>query len=64
MKINEIKVGWGNALYLISYVYDDTGEVGLDYTTSLIEFKALLEYHETNTSAYQVFKVVRTKDEE
>jgi len=64
MKINEIKVGWGNTLYLISYVYDDTGEVGLDYTANLIEFKELLEYHETNTTSYQVFKVVRTKDEE
>lgn len=64
MEINKIKVGWGNTLYLISYVYDDTGEVGLDYTTNLIEFKALLEYHETNTTHYQVFKVVGTKDEE
>lgn len=63
MEINEIKVGWGNTLYLISYVNEHTGEVGLDYTTSLIEFKQLLDFHETNTTSYQVHKVLGKKEE-
>lgn len=60
-KITTIKVGWDNPLYLIVYTDGLTDEVGLDYTTNLIEFKDLLNYHEEMGSTYQVYKVVNGK---
>ena len=60
-KITTIKVGWDNALYLIVYTDGWTDEVGLDYTTNLIDFKDLLNYHDNMGSTYQVYKIVNGK---
>jgi hypothetical protein len=62
-KINEIKNSLVNPLYLIVYVDDWTGEVGLDYTTNLIEFYDLLRYHEDMGSTFEVYKMVNNKKE-
>lgn len=62
-KINEIKSSLINPLYLIVYADDWTGEVGLDYTTNLIEFYDLLRYHEEVGSKFEVYKMVNNKKE-
>ena len=62
-KINEIKSSLVNPLYLIVYADDWTGEVGLDYTTNLIEFYELLKYHEEKGIKHEVYKMVNNKKE-
>jgi hypothetical protein len=57
-----IDFSWGNTLYMIVYTGTWDGDVGVDYTTSLIEYKELLEYHEQNTHDFQVYEINYKKE--
>jgi hypothetical protein len=58
--LTELKLSkYDSPLYLISYVNDDTGEVGVDYTSNLAEFLELLDFHAKHSSDYKITKVER-----
>jgi hypothetical protein len=61
--LTTIKVGWDNPLYLIVCKDGVNDSVGLDYTTNLIEFQKILNYHEEMGSTYEVYKIVNNKKE-
>lgn len=58
--ITELKLSkYGDALYMIAYVNDDTGEVGVDYTSNMVELFKLLDFHAKKSSSYHILKVTQ-----
>jgi hypothetical protein len=50
-----------NDTYIIAYINDDTGELGIDYTTNLAELLELKLFHEKYSVSYQVIKIKKGK---
>lgn len=56
--LTELKLSkYEDALYLIAYVKDDMGEVGVDYTSNIAELLNLLDFHAKNSNSYEVIKI-------
>lgn len=58
-EIIEISESAYNDTYIIAYI-SDSG-LGVDYTTSLLELKDLLEYHDKNSDDFRVLKLKKGK---